>query len=142
MPSQVSGGKLAVFTDAGTACAGDIISGRVYFVLKKPLASGRLMLEFFGRELTHLRWHSTGGDDGSPNQGSDGSMQDTHPLLEVEWVLADYTKTGCEPGEYEFPFSFRLPGGLPPTLCEAKPTKRGDPRSQIAVCSTDCALCS
>jgi hypothetical protein len=56
-------GKLVVVTDFDTACAGGVVSGRVYAFLEKPLASStRLMLEFYGSETSHVQWAEPGGE--------------------------------------------------------------------------------
>ena len=113
------GSKLVVGTDLDTVCAGEIVSGRIFAVFKKPWPKTvKLMLEFYGYESTHVTWNEPVHGDKETTRRA----RSCQPVMSIQFVLADFSNAGGEPDSYEYPFSFRLPDDLHSTLCDRRPT--------------------
>ena len=120
------GNTLLIVTDHTSVCAGGVVTGRVHALFKKPPPpSTRIMLEFYGDEVTRCKWTETtyhestavtGEEDNSGTTTTTYNASSTHPMVSIEWVLAELSE--LTPGCYVYPFSFTLPADLSSSLCE------------------------
>ncbi|KAG6614218.1 Arrestin domain-containing protein A [Phytophthora cinnamomi] len=89
--------------------AGDLLQGRVFFRTTKYVQSSDFVVHLEGRE--HISWLEQSRTASSPR--TTPRRRHNKDILREKASLTEDTPTTYRPGEYELPFSFRLPESLP-----------------------------
>lgn len=107
-------------TNKVTCQAGETLTGRVYVsVNRQAQPAEAIMLRLIGRE--HSMVHHTIEETENDDQGEHTYTQDhyderTNAFFRLEYPLYLFQTQQILPGQYEFPFSIRLPTNLPSSM--------------------------
>lgn len=115
-------GTLGVVINEASATAGGVLSGVVYVMVNSAINAEYLMVTVDGEEYALVAWkHTTGTGDNRKTVTKRRRYR--RSLLRMDAGLADFSATGGKlaPGRYEFPFTLRLPGGLPSSMSSHGP---------------------
>lgn len=99
--------------------AGCAVHGRIYLQLGEEVSASALQLEVFGQERTcvhYTRTHSTGSGKNRQTHTTHHYARAHRSLLSISVPIANFPGGKAGPGQFEFPFTFTLPAGLPTTM--------------------------
>lgn len=115
-------GAIYVKLDQPHYYAGEQVTGKVYLMLNQLYPGSKVNLKLKGKEKTLIIWT----ESVTETDQQDGTSRTTHREVEekdsatcLKQTVNIYTFPGGQylpPGQYEFPFSFRLPDGIPGTF--------------------------
>lgn len=97
----------AIHTEKDEFYAGDVVQGTVFLKATESISSRFLHLSFIAREFGSVMYTS--------NSRTDNEHYDEGEKIfwEKDFVLEKFQDEMLSEGEYEYPFSFKLPIGLP-----------------------------
>lgn len=105
--------------DEHVAYAGDKIKGVVTLTVTKGLTMKYLMLRLKGKEKTRMSWSSSSTNQTTQiNSTSHNSAKESHKFLDQEFTLKTFSGGKVYPGTYRYPFTLKLPTGLPSSVHE------------------------
>ena len=115
-------GTLGVVINEASATAGGALSGVVYVMVNSEINAEYLMVTVGGEEYALVAWRQTTGS-GDNRKTVTKRRRYRRALLHMDAGLADFSATGGKlaPGRYEFPFTLRLPVGLPSSMSSHGP---------------------
>jgi hypothetical protein len=95
--------------------AGKEAVGKVYLFVKEGINAATLNLKICGIEKTEVSYDDmvSIGNDSRPSMRK---ASEKHTFLDVENMLAAFEPQTIGKGQYEFPFSFTIPKGVPSSM--------------------------
>jgi hypothetical protein len=111
-------GGLHIHLETPTAVPGETVSGYIYMDIKKEYPARALELQVFGEEQVEWLGHHSEQDPADPpTLMGDDRKKGRKVITDIKndvykWVEGDM----IQPGHYSFPFSFRVPDGIPGSM--------------------------
>lgn len=102
---------LAVQLDKNAYTSGEFLTGKIYLNVTSATKCNTLQLELHGYEKTKVKYKRKKNKETETRYA-----RATRTFLRVDTPIASFPDGTAKPGQFEFPFTAKLPEGLPSTM--------------------------